>query len=980
MSRFFFSPETVNESFQIVFSLYPWNEWDKVLPQAFIVPVSPDGKITYYIAQAKLENLAGYGFEPIPPAITKALKWVDELSPRHVESYFTRHKKKKISLSQLFVDKKEKKVFSDYVDHRLSAFLDHCLEHNLILCWNLERKIRVDEVKLYMLGVTAKASMYFQKTLTGIQYKLSLQIGDETILPSQHEVAILSEEPAWIIVDQKVLKIEELPGVRLKPFLKKENLFIPQTLTRDFFEKFVLENLQKVDVIAEGFDHQIQEEVTSTKLVIRDVFTEDMLMLELIFYYGETSFSYGDPALYRSKLIFQDDLLSVKEIRRDKNKEETLASALMNLGFEKNGAKLFYRGSDRHSTLHHLQKIGLEDFPLEMDGLTWSNLPIDFTPWAWDWNMEMDNDWFDVYALIQFGGEKIPFGKLFPYIQKKNPFFPLDGLRFILIPEELMAQLSDLCQIGELKEDHFIVPKSRHVWLSHWNEKHATIELPEKLTAVEDVEFYPSSRLKATLRPYQIQGVKWMLAHRQNQLGCLLADDMGLGKTLQVISVLVHVKEQYKNEPESNVVSGQQLDLFSVQERIFAPLRTLVVLPASLVFNWYAEIKKFASFLHVASYTGPQRKRLEKTLETFDIVLTTYHTIRSDIGFLQNKHFEYIILDESQAIKNKDSLTFKSLSQLSANHKISLSGTPIENSLAELWSQMQFINPDVLGSFRSFEKNFLIPIQKNQDEGKKIMLKTLVEPYLLRRTKSQVAPELPDIIRQTVWCIMDGEQAKLYEKEKSAVRNAILDEGGRFKIPKGQVLISLLRLRQIASFPALADPDCAFDSGKFEDVKNELSELHEAGHKVLVFSSFTSMLDIYHHWAEKTGIPHVKLTGSDSAEQRKMAVELFQNNPAISVFFISLKAGGVGLNLTKADYVFILDPWWNPAAEEQALSRAHRIGREGNVVVKKFITKDSIEEKILALQEKKKVLAGEFILENELPASWDEEDIKTLLA
>ena len=969
----------MKEVFQVVFSLYPWTEWDKVLPQAYVVPVSKDGKIAYYTAQAKIENLSGYGFDPVPPAIAKALQWVEELNPREVDAYFTKRKKKKISLSQLFVDKKEKKVFSDYVDHRLSAFLAHCLEQNLTLCWNLERKIRVDEVQLHMLPFTAKAAMFFQKTVTGIQYKLSLQIGDETITPNRHDVVILSEEPAWIIVDKKVLKIEDLPGVRLKPFLKKENLFIPQAHAREFFEKFVLENLQKVDVIAEGFNHHIIKEITATKLVIRDVFTRDALMLELIFYYGETSFSYGDPALFRNKLFFQDDVLTVNETRRDKMKEDAMASTLVALGFEMHEAKLFYHGTERYSTLHHFQKINSNAFFPDKNQLTWEHQSLNMTPLAWDWNMGMSQDWFDVYADIKLGEERIPFRKLFPYIQKKNPLFPLDERRYILIPEELMSQLSDLCQMGSIREDGVSVPKSRHGWLTQWSETFGTIGLPEKLTSAEEITFQTSSRIKATLRPYQIQGVKWMLAHRQNQLGCLLADDMGLGKTLQVIAVLVYVKENSKNEPPLTLTSGQQLDLFSGQERIFAPLRALVVLPASLVFNWHAEIKKFAPFLHVAVYTGPQRKRLEKTLETFDVILTTYHTVRADIKFLQKKHFEYTILDESQAIKNKDSQTFKSLSALSATHKISLSGTPIENNLSELWSQMQFINPDVLGSFRYFEKNFLIPIQKQNDEGKKQMLKTLIEPYLLRRTKTQVAPELPEIIRQTVWSIMDHEQAKVYEKEKSAIRNAILDEGGSFKIPKGQVLLSLLRLRQIASFPALADPDYAFDSAKFEDVKNELTELHDAGHKVLVFSSFTSMLDKYQTWASKAGIPYVTLTGADAADHREKAVDKFQNNPEITAFFISLKAGGVGLNLTKADYVFILDPWWNPAAEEQALSRAHRIGREGSVVVKKFITKDTIEEKILALQEKKKILAGEFILENEIPTAWDEDDIKELL-
>lgn len=970
----------LGEKFQIVFSLFYWAEWERVLPQAFIVPESPTGKLQYYVAQAKRENVNDYGFALLMPALDKALHLVDELHPKNIEQYFLAKRKKKASIQQLLADKTEKKLFTQYIDQRMSAFLGHCAENQLILCWELERKIRVDDVRLLMLPFEAKAQMSFSKTVTGVQYSLFLKVADQSIQPNQHQVIILNENPAWVSIDQKIIKINGLPGIRLKPFVQKESLFIPDTHTKEFFEKFVVENLQNVEVEAKGFDHHIVQAISCVRLRMRDVFTENRFALELIFYYQDIVFSCSDPALYRNKIYFEGERVSVREYRRDPEEEGKYVELMTTAGFEISGNKLFYSGKSRYDTLHHLKKVSDKLGTIQFDQLLWESKTFLLSPVTWHWDVTMENDWFDIKAEFFLDGNIIPFKDLIPYIKRNDPFFPVGQSGFVIIPDELMTKLSDILSFATFENDKICLPKSRHALLEGLTNSEGKDVWSGEMSTAEDIPYQMSENLKATLRPYQIQGVKWMLAHRQNGLGCLLADDMGLGKTLQVIALLTHVKETKKNQRDSMPAIGQQLDLFAPQERMFTPVKALVVLPASLVFNWQSECKKFAPFLHVATFTGPGRKKLEKTLHTFDVILTTYKTVVTDLHVLSKVNFEYVILDESQAIKNKDSLTFKSLNALEACHKISLSGTPIENSLSELWSQMQFINPDVLGSFSFFEKNFLIPIQKQNDDNKKEVLRTLAEPYLLRRTKFQVAPELPAISRQTHYSLMDTHQASAYEKSKSAIRNAILDEEGKFKVSRTHVLVSLLRLRQIASHPSLAEPAYEHDAAKFDDVKAEIMELQEAGHKVLVFSSFTSMLDMYCHWAEKNNISHVVLTGESSPAQRKEAVESFQANPDITVFFISLKAGGVGLNLTSADYVFILDPWWNPAVEEQAIARAHRIGREGTVFVKKFITKDTIEEKILKLQEKKKNLAKEFILENSMPENWDEDDIRLLLS
>ncbi|MFZ1704263.1 MAG: DEAD/DEAH box helicase, partial [Saprospiraceae bacterium] len=662
----------------------------------------------------------------------------------------------------------------------------------------------------------------------------------------------------------------------------------------------------------------------------------------------------------------------------NKTKEYTFVEQLNSLGFIENDSRFFFHDDTYFGVIRLLTQVKdkLEDIQTNL--LTIEDKKIVLSTSKEEMKSTLEGDWFDVHGHIILEERKISFSQLMPYIKSKNPYFPLDQNQFFIIPEEMMVKLSDLALFGKEDNGKFKIHKSQHGLIEPKELRMADLH-KDVLVDAQAINYVPSKHLKATLRPYQHFGVQWMLAHRQNQLGCLLADDMGLGKTLQIIALLAHVKDHLKNVlPTGN--NAVQLDLFLVQERIYQPVRALIILPASLVFNWQSELYKFAPFLHTTIYTGINRRNLHATLSTFDVVLTTYKTAQMDIEVLKKHRFEYVILDESQNIKNKDSKTFKVLNTLRTNHRISLSGTPIENSLRELWAQMQFINPEVLGTFSFFEKNFLIPIQKNVDEGKKTTLKDLISPFLLRRTKYQVAPELPEITRQVHYSDMDEQQAKWFEREKSAIRNELLDHNGKTKVSRPQVLVSLLRLRQIANHPILVDRDYNGISGKMEDVKSALTTIYESKYKVLVFSAFTSVLKLLKEWCISEGVRFEMLTGENSTEERKNAVTAFQENPDISIFFISLKAGGTGLNLTAAEYIFILDPWWNPFIEMQAEARAHRIGQEKNVVVKKFISKNSIEEKILLLQEKKKAMAADFVDENVLNFDLNENDIQELLA
>jgi SNF2 family DNA or RNA helicase len=338
--------------------------------------------------------------------------------------------------------------------------------------------------------------------------------------------------------------------------------------------------------------------------------------------------------------------------------------------------------------------------------------------------------------------------------------------------------------------------------------------------------------------------------------------------------------------------------------------------------------------------------------------------VRQDIEILNLFQFHYIILDESQVIKNPSSMIFKTVTRLRADYRLVLTGTPVENSLTDLWTQLNFVNPGLLGNLSFFRREYAKPIEKKGDDDKEIQLRKIIKPFILRRTKEMVAKDLPPVTEQTVFCDMTDEQGELYEKEKSAVRNSILKNIESSGLEKSAIVVlqGLMKLRQISNHPVMAYEDYGAGSGKFEAVLHDIESVISEGHKILIFSSFVKHLDLYAAVLNKQRTKFSMLTGAST--NREKIVNSFQGDPSNRIFLISLKAGGVGLNLTAADYVFILDPWWNPAAEIQALNRAHRIGQDKSVFVYRYISSDTIEEKIIRLQEKKSRLADTFIHSN----------------
>ena len=451
-----------------------------------------------------------------------------------------------------------------------------------------------------------------------------------------------------------------------------------------------------------------------------------------------------------------------------------------------------------------------------------------------------------------------------------------------------------------------------------------------------------SPEIKASLRPYQLSGFHWLQSLDELGWGGCLADDMGLGKTLQTISFLQYLKEKYPGSTQ------------------------LVVCPTSLIFNWENELQKFCPSLKFHIHYGAQRELKETHFTEYDVVLTTYGVVRNDLEDLTGFLWQYVILDESQAIKNPDARVTKAIRELRAVNRIILSGTPVQNNTSDLFAQFNFLNPGLLGNREYFNREFAVPIDKLGSQQKTKELKKLIYPFTLRRTKEQVAKDLPDKTVSVLWCTMDAEQRKLYNHYRDGYRNRLLKKIDQEGIAKSgmDVLEGLLRLRQICDHPALVDKreDAIHSSVKIEELVREVQE-NAGNHKLLVFSQFTQMLHIIRDEFEKAGVTYCYLDGKTSLPHRKEQVAKFQEDENIKAFLISLKAGGVGLNLTVADYVYLVDPWWNPAAEQQAIDRAHRIGQKRKVFAYKMICKDTVEEKILKLQERKQLLADDLIQE-----------------
>ena len=633
-------------------------------------------------------------------------------------------------------------------------------------------------------------------------------------------------------------------------------------------------------------------------------------------------------------------------VRRDRAAEREALAALPRHGFTPpRGATL-----DGEEVVHHVE--------VARNRLDGSVAQLAAAGWAVEvagrryrpagsvaWNVTSGIDWFELSADIDFGGISADFPALLEALAAGHRAVELADGSLGILPESFAAQFAPFAALAQSHDGKLRYGRIQVALLDallagqpRTQVDEAFERLREQLAAGErpEAEDEPEG-FQGTLRHYQREGLGWLVFLEGLGLGGCLADDMGLGKTIQVLALLLRRKAE---------VTAAGL-----------PHRpSLVVVPKSLVFNWMDEARKFSPELRVVNHTGNARLETAGDLGEHDIVITTYGTLRRDIIRHRETEFDYVVLDEAQSIKNAASQAAKACRLLKARHRLALTGTPVENHIGELWSIFEFLNPGQLGSAARLRR-FLADGRGSAD-----LVARAVRPYLLRRTKAEVLSDLPEKTEQTLFVELGEEQRKAYDELRHHFRAELSGRIGRLGIGRSRIAVleALLRLRQTACHPGLVDPARIDDpSAKLDALLEQLDEVIDEGHKVLVFSQFTSFLAILRRKLDARALPYEYLDGRTTDRQARVA--RFQEDPDCRLFLVSLKAGGQGLNLTAADYIYILDPWWNPAVEAQAVDRAHRIGQLRRVFAYRLIARDTVEEKILALQDKKRELAESIV-------------------
>lgn len=576
-------------------------------------------------------------------------------------------------------------------------------------------------------------------------------------------------------------------------------------------------------------------------------------------------------------------------------------------------------------------------------------------------------DWFEVEVNVSFGDNTVSINDIKKAVLNHEQYVQLKDGSVGILPKEWMHKLEKYFRNGEIKKDKLEISKLRFSIIDELFDNISDAEIIEEIqqkqarlsTFTEISNTTVPKQIKASLRHYQKEGLNWLNFLDEMQWGGILADDMGLGKTLQILTFIQHLvnKKHCTN---------------------------LIVLPTTLLFNWENEIKKFAPKLKALYHYGTDRIKEIKQFDKYHIVFTSYGVLLRDIEWLKDFRFNYVILDESQAIKNPSSRRYKAANLLQSENRIALTGTPIENSTFDLFAQMNFVNRGFLGGVTAFRERYSNPIDKDGNEAIAAELQRVVNPFILRRTKEKVASELPTKTEDIIYCEMESEQRKVYDAYRNEYRDQLLNKISEDGLGKSKLMVleALTRLRQICDSPALLKLDelTTNESIKIKEIIRHITK-KTAKHKILIFSQFVTMLEILKGELDKLNISYEYLDGKSSTQQRQNSVNAFQENEDLRVFLISLKAGGTGLNLTAADYVYILDPWWNPAVENQAIDRCYRIGQDKKVFAYRMICKDTVEEKIVKLQEKKKKLAEDIIQTDEnIMKAIEVDDIRDLFS
>jgi len=839
-----------------------------------------------------------------------------------------------------------------------------------------------------------------ERTPEGIRLKLRVDIGDLSLTCKKGEMQLVARNPLWLLAEQYLCELEgDFPDYLLLNLLETPELLIPKKDEAEFLEKYYLPLAKVLPVQGDAVTWQEVRAEPVKRLYLSDsggfearqtvnhrdgrnnsvnpllarTSSGGGLNVQLRYGYGEYEVPY-QPGLPLQHIQSLPDSWTLVRIFRDAEFErdvfESLASA--ETGLKRAPAPVpvgnFLLRAKIHPVdflMRYVPRLLAQGFEVYGEeklkvGRVNRNTPtISF-------NISSGIDWFDVKAVVSYGDLEVSFKDVRRALRRKENYIKLADGTIGQIPEAWIERYKHLFALGEETEQG--VRLSNH---------HVTLIdqlLGESDRIRTDEEFKRRSQLLRNfagitsrelpkgfvgeLRPYQKAGYEWLHFLHEYGFGGCLADDMGLGKTIQALVFFQ-----------------------SLHECAHTHTASLLVLPKSLLFNWQREAARFTPELRLCEYFRNDRVKDTNLFNDYDLVLTTYGVMLRDIEVLRKYRFHYALLDESQAIKNPAAQSAKAARLLNAEHRLVLTGTPVENSTYELWSQFAFLNPGLLGNLEYFKEEFGTPIEKRGEEQTAQFLRKMVYPFILRRTKDQVAPELPPRTERLMFSDMEPAQRKLYNRTRDYYRGMLMGmiEQEGMNDARMKILEGLLRLRQICNHPKLVDSQFHGESAKFELLLETLETLQAEGHKALVFSQFVEMLKLVRREMDLRHIPYTYLDGQTHNRQER--VDTFQNDPKTPFFLISLKAGGVGLNLTAADYVIHIDPWWNPAVEMQATDRTHRIGQEKPVFVYKLIVRDSVEEKILQLQERKRNLVDQLITtDKSFFKSISTEDVKVLFS
>jgi len=784
------------------------------------------------------------------------------------------------------------------------------------------------------------------------------------------ELQVITLQPTWLLYHERYLVQlpSTLPLETFQSLLQNPSFSILPADREDFLNE-TLPVLAQTFTIS-GID--IQWETYSAGTFTPRLFLNEedgILYAALRFGYGDYEVPY-DKTLPPYSIVRKQDTFTLIKIERQSEAEQETFRSLSKFGLKRSTTwgifELRKRVEPVDFLIRYVPRLTAAGFEIYGEE-SLKSVRVNRNRPTISFNVSSGIDWFDVQAVVRFGDIEASIKEIRRAIRHKERFIKLADGSIGEIPEEWIKRYRRLFALAEHGENDELRFDAHHLTLldqllAESDSIQSDEEFKKRLQRLRDfstiVEQPLPKNFVGKLRPYQEAGYNWLHFLHDYEFGGCLADDMGLGKTIQALAFFQ-----------------------SLRENNHTTKATLIVVPRSLLINWEREANRFTPTLRVLIHAGTNRSQDPAVFDRYDLVITTYGVVLRDLEMLRGYHFHYVVLDESQAIKNPIAKTSRAVRMLQSDHRLALTGTPIENTTLELWSLFAFLNPGLLGTLDFFREDFANPIERRKDEETANILRRTVYPFILRRTKQQVAPELPPRTERIIYCDMEPAQRKLYQRWRDYYRGVVLglieEEGGRQVHMK--ILEGLLRLRQIAILPTLVDEKFRGKSSKFEMLLETLNTLQQENHKALVFSQFVQVLKALRYNLDQQKVPYIYLDGRTRKRQER--VDQFQNDPNIPFFLISLKAGGVGLNLTAADYVIHIDPWWNPAVEMQAADRAHRIGQDKPVFIYKLITRDTVEEKILKLQEQKRHLVEQVIsTEGGFYKSLSSEDIQVLFS